>query len=374
MDPIAIFLILWLLLPFVFLFLWLRERSKGKRVEAAKTEAVSAQHALETRYAQIISVEDEVAKLRTKASDVEADLAELRQTYAAKRAILQKLEAQVAIYDERLSFAELGVYEPHFDFSDSEAYKAAISAVRERQKDMVSSKTATICPADWTVDGSKSKGQTMVNRQTRLTMRAFNNECEAAIANTRWNNVNAMEKRIQQARYIVWNAHQIFLPKPNPANNLAISSPHIATRNSFDRPGPRSVCACAITKFCMKGSNVVLQSHISLFERFLWRSAVRAACGAGCDGIGCGTCGRGYAVQHGHLFRRRAAHHHRQRRGSRRCAQRPIGAAWTLYALHPGGRPAGVRGGLAARRADRDDPARGYHRIRTNARPILGPR
>ena len=39
----------------------------------------------------------------------------------------------------------------------------------------------------------------MVNRQTRLTMRAFNNECEAAIANTRWNNVNAMEKRIQTA-------------------------------------------------------------------------------------------------------------------------------------------------------------------------------
>ncbi len=149
-----------------------------------------------------------MAKLRTKASDVEADLAELRQTYAAKRAILQKLEAQVAMYDERLSFAELGVYEPHFDFSDSEAYKAAITAVRERQKDMVSSKTATICPADWTVDGSKSKGQTMVNRQTRLTMRAFNNECEAAIANTRWNNVNAMEKRIQTAAKQINSANE----------------------------------------------------------------------------------------------------------------------------------------------------------------------
>ncbi|CUX83379.1 DUF4041 domain-containing protein [Roseibaca calidilacus] len=116
--------------------------------------------------------------------------------------------AQVAIYDERLSFAELGVYEPHFDFSDSEAYKAAITAVRERQKDMVSSKTATICPADWTVDGSKSKGQAMVNRQTRLTMRAFNNECEAAIANTRWNNVNAMEKRIQTAAKQINSANE----------------------------------------------------------------------------------------------------------------------------------------------------------------------
>ena len=39
----------------------------------------------------------------------------------------------------------------------------------------------------------------MMNRQMRLTMRAFNNECEAAISNTRWNNVNAMEKRVMNA-------------------------------------------------------------------------------------------------------------------------------------------------------------------------------
>lgn len=36
----------------------------------------------------------------------------------------------------------------------------------------------------------------MANRSIRLTLRAFNNECDAAVANARWNNVNAMEKRI----------------------------------------------------------------------------------------------------------------------------------------------------------------------------------
>ena len=39
----------------------------------------------------------------------------------------------------------------------------------------------------------------MTNRGIRLTLRAFNNECDAAISNTRWNNVNAMEKRILRA-------------------------------------------------------------------------------------------------------------------------------------------------------------------------------
>jgi hypothetical protein len=222
MDPFTAVLLLWLLLPFGLLFLWLRERSKLKNARAATDKALALQQSLEMRYAKIISVDDEVTKLQATATEVEAAVADLRRSYTEKRAVLQKLEAQVAIYDERLSFAELGVYEPHFDFTDSEAYKVAISAVRERQKEMVTGKTATTCPTDWTVDGSKAKGQAMVNRQTRLTMRAFNNECEAAIANTRWNNVNAMEKRIQIAAQQINSA--------NESMNLTISDRYVALK------------------------------------------------------------------------------------------------------------------------------------------------
>lgn len=190
------------------MFLWFRERSRLKKARADAEEAVAARQSLASRYENIISVEDEAARIQNKVTEAESALADLRQTYAAKWAILKKLEGQVAVYDERLSFAELGVYEPHFDFTDSEAYKAAITTVRERQKQMVTSKSATICPTDWTVDGSVAKGQAMINRQTRLTMRAFNNECEAAIANTRWNNVNAMEKRIQTAAKQINSANE----------------------------------------------------------------------------------------------------------------------------------------------------------------------
>lgn len=127
-------------------------------------------------------------------------LAELRFSYGEKRAVYDRLLGELAIFDERLAFAEMGVYQPHFDFSDSESYKAAINEVRDRQKDMVSRKTAVFGTKEWTVDGSLAKGQTMTNRGIRMTLRAFNNECDAAIANTRWNNVNAMEKRILRAK------------------------------------------------------------------------------------------------------------------------------------------------------------------------------
>ncbi|WP_200840720.1 DUF4041 domain-containing protein [Geminicoccus flavidas] len=91
--------------------------------------------------------------------------------------------------------AELGVYAPHFDFGTSKAYQAKILAVRSRQAALVKGKQAVVGAKQWLVEGSAAKGATIIDRQIRLTLRAFNNECEAAIANACWNNVNAMEKR-----------------------------------------------------------------------------------------------------------------------------------------------------------------------------------
>lgn len=183
MNPnvVGVVALIWFIPAPIFLILWLRSRGKLKK------------------YSGLISQEDEITRLQAAAGSLTKDIDTLRSSYSEKREMLQRLEQQVAIYDERIAFAELGLYEPHFDFTDSEAYKASILKVRERQKAMISAKQATICPTEWAVEGSKAKGATMINRQTRLTMRAFNNECEAAIANVRWNNVVAMEKRILSA-------------------------------------------------------------------------------------------------------------------------------------------------------------------------------
>lgn len=189
MDSITYGIIAWMIIPFPLLVMLFLMR---KRFKATSEKLVS----LQTRFEPVISMDDELAKLFDQINRTKIELYETRNTYKEKKTYLDKLLQQIAIYDERISFAELGLYEPHFDFGDSEKYKEAIQASRKKQKEMVSKKQATICPSNWTVDGSAAKGKTMINRQTRLTMRAFNNECEAAIANTRWNNVLAMEKRI----------------------------------------------------------------------------------------------------------------------------------------------------------------------------------
>lgn len=208
MELGIVFGLVWLVGFPVFFVLWIIAKRKQVR--------------LQTKYAGIISVDVEVEKLREVASALQKDIDSTRADYSTKRKLLDQLKEQVAVYDDRLAFAELGVYEPHFDFGDSETYKEQIKKVRSRQKEMVSAKNATICPTNWEVEGSRAKGQTMINRQSRLTMRAFNNECEAAIANTRWNNVVAMEKRILNSAKAI--------SKENTSMNLSLNEDYVALK------------------------------------------------------------------------------------------------------------------------------------------------
>ena len=174
--------------PLVAIVLALRLRRRRKEINE-----------LRNRFSAILDVEEEAAKAKKVLGEQTRQIEELRSSYADKRKTYDRLTQELAIYDERLAFAELGVYEPHFEFTDSEAFKEAIKDVREQQKAMVKDKTAVFCNTRWHVDGSTSKGKTMINRNIRLTLRAFNNECDVAIANARWNNVNAMIKRIENA-------------------------------------------------------------------------------------------------------------------------------------------------------------------------------
>ncbi len=187
-----VFVIAPILLAILFGILW---RRVARMLVSTKNELSG----LRARFAGIIDADEEEKRVRTQITELTTETEALRASYREKKQVHDRLLAEIAVFDEKLSFAELGVYEPHFDFSDSEAYREKILMVRERQKAMVSAKTAVIAETEWTVDGSKAKGQTMMNRAIRLTLRAFNNECEAAVANVRWNNVIAMEKRIARA-------------------------------------------------------------------------------------------------------------------------------------------------------------------------------
>ena len=158
--PIAI-AILFLLSPLavIFMIFALRRQRRRAQGEIAALEgrlrvAAADKAAIESRYATIIDAEAEAARISVEAAEVKNSVEGLAGTTPPSAAYTTRLAAEVAVFDERIAFAELGVYEPHFDFTDSETYKEKVREARDRQKAMVSAKTAAVCPKDWQVDGS----------------------------------------------------------------------------------------------------------------------------------------------------------------------------------------------------------------------------
>lgn len=146
------------------------------------------------------TAEKEVKETRATRDRIQNEIEDLRTSYKEKRSVYDNLLKEISIYEEHKSLLDVGVYERHFDFTDSDQFKEQIKKIRESQKAMVSTlKNAVLSFKTWTVGDSKSEGKKMINRAIRLSLRAFNNECEAALSNVRWNNVTTMENRIYKA-------------------------------------------------------------------------------------------------------------------------------------------------------------------------------
>lgn len=201
---IIIFIAL-LVITFITIFLLIKSSSKNKYYEE--------------KYSKIINIDQEFKKLNNDKGEIEKTILELRTSYREKKKIFDKLVEQAAIYNEEIELAELGFYKPHFDFDTSEKYKEQIELIKSKQKKMVLEKTAVYCTTEWSVEGSKAKGRTMTNRSIRLTARAFNNECDSAVANVRWNNADRMEQRIEK----VFDA----INKLNESNVISIDSEYL---------------------------------------------------------------------------------------------------------------------------------------------------
>ncbi len=155
------------------------------------------------RFKDVIDIEKEKTKAQKsydkfikKQKEIES---ELINQYNKKKDIYDKLSEELTVLEEHMEFIECGMYDPHFDFDTSEKYKDEINENRIKQKNMLKKKTAATCHTEWTVGGSKAEGKKMTDRNIRLMLRAFNNECDADLLKVTWNNVDKMEKRIVKA-------------------------------------------------------------------------------------------------------------------------------------------------------------------------------
>ncbi|WP_226035506.1 DUF4041 domain-containing protein [Aquibacillus saliphilus] len=149
------------------------------------------------------SIEKEISKLQEEAKkatkDMEKQVNNFEVTIEELQAEKQQKQEEIIVIDDELLYQSFGFYDPKYELENSEQYKEKLDEIRDKQKEMVKNKTATDHLDEWILEGSKQKGKVMNNNNIKLTLRSFNNECDAAISNVKFNNINAMEKRVKKA-------------------------------------------------------------------------------------------------------------------------------------------------------------------------------
>lgn len=154
----------------------------AKEVAAGLTELTLARR----RWAE------ELDGLQSKKRDLAAE-------YQQGRALYDALKAEVTLLEENLEDISFGIYRPHFTFQTSDEYKTALEELWQTEKAMVKNGTAVVCRGSWEVSGSRQAGERMTKQYTKLLLRSFNAECDAAVARVTWNNLPTMWERIKKS-------------------------------------------------------------------------------------------------------------------------------------------------------------------------------
>ncbi len=173
---------------------------KYEALDDALTEEERARAEVDQLAQEQATLEDSIARLR---SDAARDRAALEKAMVDRKATLEaeiaEKQAKLRQVEEAASLQEFAVYHTHYSYDTAGEYADELNRVREAIKVSITAGNACVCTADWVVEGSRKKGQQMTQKQIKLMLRAFNGESDAAIAKVKYNNAEAMEKRIERA-------------------------------------------------------------------------------------------------------------------------------------------------------------------------------
>lgn len=110
---------------------------------------------------------------------------------------INQAKSQLVVMNDAILFQDFALYEPRYDFCNSDEYKEKLQNIRNQQKQLIKDGYAVSGDKTWTVNGSLSQGNKMVADMQKLLLRAFNSECDEVINKVKYNNVEASEKKIR---------------------------------------------------------------------------------------------------------------------------------------------------------------------------------
>lgn len=138
----------------------------------------------------------DVANLLSYKRQLEQEISQLQSTVQRLSSQVEQKKKDAIFFDEALAYQDFGLYSPRYDFVRSEQYKASLEQIRNMQKAMIKNDIAISGAKNWTVDGSASKGKTLLKDMKKLFLRAFNSDCDEVIGKVKYSNYEMSLKKI----------------------------------------------------------------------------------------------------------------------------------------------------------------------------------
>ncbi|MGY3915868.1 DUF4041 domain-containing protein [Aeromonas australiensis] len=142
-----------------------------------------------------------IEKEKTKLSAIEAKYRLLQQDYQRGINTLQLQEDLISQYDIGIGTVDPVMYKSSSGSSCIDILNTRLTNVQNDAKKLVKDKQACICTLgdNLTVNNSKAKARTLINREIKLRLRCFDNEVDAAISLADWNNINRLISRVRRS-------------------------------------------------------------------------------------------------------------------------------------------------------------------------------
>ena len=174
-----------------------------KNISKIATINNKLQKALGNNYQTVIDYQDKIEALDKKTyqlgidydnkrNEINERISELNNTKNNLENDIELLKSSLINLKDEDLYQSFGIYQPIYDFANSEQYKNKLESIRQEQKNMVKKGTATTLSKK----NHSTYEEQIIKNNIKLLIRSFNSECELTIDKVKFNNMDAMRSKI----------------------------------------------------------------------------------------------------------------------------------------------------------------------------------
>lgn len=171
-------------------------KQKSDTINNLQDEIQELQNMLTPEQKEFNNLRVEIQKLSSTKKELEEELTDLKNKAVNAANEISTSKLQLLQITDQIYFQDFSLYEPRYDFINSEQYKVRLDEIRKKQKELIKTDRAATGNNNWTVNNSASQGKKMVSDTKKLLIRAFNSECDELIDKVKHSNFDLSLKRI----------------------------------------------------------------------------------------------------------------------------------------------------------------------------------